>query len=238
MSLKPLCLTPDNLKSYTFKEFKNNFFKAVKKLAKKHDKAEFAAPFYLCAEQKFADAESEFFMVFGKLSKWKKYAKENALKSAALRGVCYVSHDEEKQCLVLNLMPVAGKLKAKENIIIKGLKTVVSQSRCQIQILKGEFTDDMMDKLEAATEAMEDVADDANAEAMEDQVSQMADMVADIKSQGLTPAQAKIIKALEDDIEKIENLLEKMAAADDLEELNTIDKEIRTVFAKYVKAKA
>lgn len=237
MSLKPLCLSPDNLKSYTFKEFKAGFFKAVKKLAKKHDKAEFAAPFYLCTEQKFADTESEFFMVFGKLAKWKKYAKENALKTAALRGMCYVSLDTEKKCLVLNLMPVAGKLKSKENVIVKALKSVVAQSRCQIAILKGEFSEAMMEKLEAATEAMEDVADDVAGDAMEDQVSKMAEKIEAAKKAGLTPAEEKLVNAMAADIETLENLLEEMAASDDAEEIIALDKKIKTVFAKYMSKK-
>lgn len=237
MSLKPLCLTPDNLKSYTFKEFKANFFKAVKKLAKKHDTQELAAPFYLCTEQKFADSESDFFMVFGKLSKWKKHAKENALKTAALRGMCYVSLDEVKQCLVLNLMPVAGKLKSKENIIIKAMKSVVAQSRCRIAIIPGDFSEDMLDKMEAATEAMEDVADDVVGDAMEDMVSKMAEKVAEAKKAGLSPAEMKLVETMTADIESLENLLEKMAACDDMKIFDNLDKEIRGIFAKYTGSK-
>ena len=237
MSLKPLCLTPEQLNSFTYKEFKSKFFKAVKKLAKKHDKQDVAAPFYLCTTQKFADAESEFFMVFGKLSKWKKYAKEQAMKTLALRGMCYVTLDTEKKCLMLNLMPVAGKLKTKENLITKALKTVIAQSRCQIQILKGEFTEAMMEKLATATEAMEDVADDDEADAMENTVSKMAAKIEAAKKAGLTPDELKLVEAMAADIEKLENLLEELAAADDAEEIIALDKKIKTIFAKYVSKK-
>jgi hypothetical protein len=240
MSLKPLCATPDDLKSYTFKDFKGKLFKAIKKMAKVHDKPEAAAPFYLCADQKYADNPSAFFMVFGKLAKWKNYAKQNAPKIEALRGLCYVTFDEKLKSLVLNLMPVAGKLKAKENIIAKGLKTVVSASRCQVAIVKGDFSEEMMEKLEAATENMEEVvetAEDAAADVMEEQMSEMHSIIDNAKKSGLTPAQSKKLDEMTKDVENIENLLERLAAADDPNDIKTIDKEIRVAFSKYVGGK-
>lgn len=236
MSLKPLCASPDSLKSYTFKEFKGGLFKAIKKLAKKHDKPEVAAPFYLCIEQKFADAEKEFFLVFGKLNAWKKYAKDNAMQVQALRGVCYVSYDETAKCLVLNLMPVAGKLKAKENQIAKAMRTVVNPSRCRVEISKGEFSEEMLDKLAAATETMEDVPDDVAADAIEDQVEQLHELADQaMEDKTLSPAQKMKIQEMNADIEALENLLERLAAADDVAEIKQLDLDIRTVFAKYAK---
>lgn len=240
MSLKPLCATPDDLKSYTFKDFKGKLFKAIKKLAKKHDKPEAAAPFYLCTTQKYADAASEFFMVFGKLAPWKNYAKKNATQTEALRGLCYVTLDEKAKSLVLNLMPVAGKLKAKELQIVNGMKTVVSKARCRVAIVKGDFSEEMMEKLETATENMEEVvetAEDAAADVMEEQMSEMHTIIDNAKKSGLTPAQAKKLDEMSKDVENIENLLERLAAADDPNEIKAIDKEIRVAFAKYVGGK-
>jgi hypothetical protein len=236
MSLKPICPSPKELENFSFKEFKGRFFKEVKKLAKKHNSQATAAPFFLHTEQQYSDAPGEFFMVFGKLAKWKAHAKQIAVKESALRGLCFVSYDEQGKSLVLNLMPVAGKLKAKESLLIKALKTVVNPSRCSLNLIQGEFDEALMEQHEAATEAMDEVADDAEADAMEDAVEDMRQTVEQAPKSNLSPAQAKKLEEMKQDIENLENALEKLAAADEATEVQQIDKEIRSLFAKYTGA--
>ena len=169
MSLVPLCPTPKELDKFSFKEFKSKFFKAVKKLAKKHNSPQTAAPFFLNLEQKYSDQASAFFMIFGKMAKWKGHAKERAVKEAAMRGACYVSYDEVAKSLTLHLMPVAGKVKSKEALVIKGLKKVVSPSRCSIQLVEGEFSEEMLNALEEATENMPETPDEEDNEELEEE---------------------------------------------------------------------
>jgi phage terminase Nu1 subunit (DNA packaging protein) len=170
------------------------------------------------------------------MAKWKAHAKTTALKEPALRGLCYVSYDENGKSLVLNLMPVAGKIKTKENLIIKAMKTVVNPSRCSVVITEGEFGDDLFDKMEAATEAMEEVADDVEGDAMEDAVEDMRNMVEEAQKTA-NPAQAKKLQEMAKDIEDLENLLEQLAAADDAPSIQKLDKDIRTIFSKYAGSK-
>lgn len=230
MSVQPLCKKPSDLKSFKQSEFKGKFLKFLKKLAKKHDSFETATPFYLGTEVEFADG-SGFFMAAGKIKDWKKYAKDNASQNG-LRGVCYVTYDEAQKSLMLNLCPVAGALKNKATAIAKAMKTVVSASRCQV-VLDKEVTEKDLDAREDATEKLEDVADDAAADAMEDAVEDMQEAVEKAQATAKSPAEAKALAAMAADIESLENLLEKMAASDNAAEIQTLDKEIRTIFAKY-----
>ena len=159
MSLQPQCLTPKDLETLEFKVFRGGFFKAVKRLAKKHNSQATAVPFFLNAKQKFKDNPEAFFMIFGKMAKWKAHSKAAAVKEPALRGLCFASVDEASGVLKLSLMPVAGKLKSKENVIVKGLKTVVAAGKCQIEILQGEFSEDLLERMEQATENLPDEPD-------------------------------------------------------------------------------
>ena len=236
MSVKPICPTPKELDSFTFKEFKGKYFKAIKKLAKKHNSQETAAPFFMNLEQKFKDQEKGFFMIFGKLAKWKAHAKQTAVKELGMRGLCYVTFDEADKSLTLHLMPVAGKAKSKDALVAKGMKTVVNPSRCSVEIVQGEFSEDMMDKAADAAEAMEETELDEDAEAMEEATEQMQEKVEAIKASGnLTPEQQKKVDEMKKDIEDIQNGLEKMATVSEAAELQKIDKEIRAIFAKYTK---
>ncbi len=158
MSVKPLCKSPQELGNFTGKEYKAKFLKSVKKLAKKHTSQETAAPFFLDTEAKLKDGAG-FLLLFGKMNAWKKHAKDTAPKSEALRGYCFVTTAADGS-LVLNLMPVAGKLKSKENIIQKELKKVIAVGKVQAAIVKGDFVDN--DALEAAAEAMEETPDSAD----------------------------------------------------------------------------
>ena len=176
------------------------------------------------------------FMAAGKIKDWKNYAKENA-KNSGLRGVCYVTYDEKQKSLMLNLCPLAGALKNKETAIAKAMKTVVSASRCQVALSK-EVTEEDLTNRENDTEKMEDVADDAAADAMEDAVEDMHEAVDKAQAEAKSPAEAKALAAMAADIESLENLLEKMAASDNAAEVQTLDKDIRTIFAKYQSKKA
>ena len=159
MSLQPICPNPQELGSLAFKVFKAKFIKSARKLAKKHNSADTAVPFFLNAKQKFSDDPEGFLLLFGKMAKWKAHSKMTAVKEPALRGLCYAAVNAETGALTIYLMPVAGKLKSKPALIAKGLKTVAAPSKCQIEIVAGEFTEDMLDKAEAAVENMAEEPD-------------------------------------------------------------------------------
>lgn len=155
MSVKPIFLKPELVAQAAKKDFKAKFLKTMRKLAKKHSSQDTAVPFYLQTEAKYKDGEGFLFLA-GKMNSWKKYAKENAPKEMALRGYCYITSDD-KGFLLVNIMPVAGKLKAKENAIGKAARAVASANKIGFQFLQGEFKDN--DELDNKTEAMEETPD-------------------------------------------------------------------------------
>lgn len=233
MSLKPVCPKPDALENYTFKKFKGAFFKAIRKLAKKHNSPENAAPFYLHTKQDYIDRPESFFMVFGKMNAWKRYAKHFATKLLALRGACYVTYDPEAKNLLLHIMPVAGRLKSKENAVARAMKQVVPPTRCSVVFDKGDFDESMLDNLESLTESMEDTPDDARADAMEDAVAGLKEQALEAAKRAATPKEAKQILLIARDVENLENLLEQLATITDLREMKSLDDKIRSIFSKY-----
>jgi soluble lytic murein transglycosylase-like protein len=156
MSVKTFVPDEKALAESTNKDFKTKFFPLVKKLAKKHTSPETAAPCFVHTAYKFKDGEG-YLALFGKMAKFKKFAKETAAKEDAARGYCFVSTDD-KGGLVFNFMPVAGKFKAKEAQIAKAQKSVVSVSKLGFVLAKGEFADN--DALDAATENMPETPDE------------------------------------------------------------------------------
>lgn len=152
MSVKTIIDSPAALPSATSKDFKAKFFAMVKKLAAKHNSEATAAPCFIATANKYKDGEG-FLCLFGKMNKWKKYAKDTAQAESAARGYCFVSTDE-KGIMAFNFMPVAGKIKDKEALISKAMREVVSQSKLSFVLCKGEFVDN--DALDAATEAMDE----------------------------------------------------------------------------------
>ena len=138
------------------------FFPTVKKLAAKHNSEATAAPCFIATNHKYKDGEG-FLCLFGKMNKWKKYAKDRAQSENAVRGYCFVSTDE-KGAMCFNFMPVAGKIKDKEGLISKAMREVVAQSKLTFSLCKGEFLDN--DDLDKATEAMAETPEIAENEAV------------------------------------------------------------------------
>lgn len=157
MSVKTFVPDEKALAESTNKDFKAKFFPLVKKLSKKHNSPETAAPCFVHTAYKFKDGEG-YLALFGKMAKFKKFAKDTAAKEDAARGYCFVSTDD-KGGLVFNFMPVAGKFKTKEAQIAKAQKSVVSVSKLGFVLAKGEFADN--DALDAATENMPETPEEA-----------------------------------------------------------------------------
>lgn len=160
MSVKPIIDKPTSLATMTYKDFSTKFLKTMRKLAKKHNSQETAVPFYLELEAEFKASEKGFIFLAGKMNAWKKFAKENATKKEAVRGYCYITADD-KDWLLINVMPVAGKLKNKVKPVALALKKLVSVNKMGIEYVAGEFEDD--DKRDAATENMAEEPDEPNA---------------------------------------------------------------------------
>jgi uncharacterized protein (DUF697 family) len=156
MSVKPIIDKPTSLATTVYKDFSSKFLKTMRKLAKKHTSQETAVPFYLELEAEFKASEKGFLFLAGKMNAWKKFSKENATKKEAVRGYCYITTDD-KGWLLINVMPVAGKLKNKVKPVALALKKVVSLNKMGIEYVAGEFQDD--DKRDAATENMAEEAD-------------------------------------------------------------------------------
>jgi uncharacterized protein (DUF697 family) len=156
MSVKPIIDKPTSLATMTHKDFSTKFLKTMRKLAKKHNSQETAVPFYLELEAEFKASEKGFIFLAGKMNAWKKFAKENATKKEAVRGYCYITTDD-KNWLLINVMPVAGKLKNKVKPVALALKKVVSVNKMGIEYVAGEFEDD--DKRDAAIENMAEEPD-------------------------------------------------------------------------------
>lgn len=155
MSVKPIFSIPDLVAKAPKKDFKANFLKTMRKIAKNHKSQDTAVPFYLQTDAKYSDGEG-FLFIAGKLGIWKNYAKVNAVKEMALRGYCFITTDE-KGWLLVNIMPVAGKLKGKESLIGKTARMIASASKIGFQFLDGDFKDN--DELDKKTEAMEETPD-------------------------------------------------------------------------------
>jgi uncharacterized protein CbrC (UPF0167 family) len=155
MSVKPIFGVPDLLAKALKKDFKAKFLKTMRKLSKKHNSQDTAVPFYLQTDAKYSDGEGFLFLA-GKMKPWEKFAKANAPKELALRGYCFITTDD-KGWLLVNIMPVAGKLKSKETLISKMLKMIASASKIGIQFLPGDFKDNP--ELDSKTEAMEETPD-------------------------------------------------------------------------------
>ena len=164
MAIAPLIKQPAELAKTSFAVTKGQLFKSLKKAAKKHNTRETAMPFFMQLDAKYSDTNEGLLLIFGKMGAWKKYAKDTAPKAEALRGFCFVSEDPETGGFVLNLMPVAGKFKAKINALSKEVKKVIPPSKLQVEIVPGEFKDDdpELAKLEAAAD---NAADDEGEEA-------------------------------------------------------------------------
>lgn len=159
MSITPFVKSSAELKAYNFGNFKRDIIKSARKLAKNHFSAETAAPFYLnlhenCTEK---NPKGNFFIVFGKIQRWKDYAKIKAkdAKELALRGYCFVTM--ENNTLILNLMGVQGKLRSKPNDIRKAGAAAISKAKLRFELVKGEF--DENENLENRAESLPEVED-------------------------------------------------------------------------------
>jgi hypothetical protein len=85
LSVKTIIESPATLSTATSKDFKAKFFPTVKKLAAKHHSEATAAPCFIATSHKYKD-EVGFLCLFGKMNKWKKYAKDTAQTENAARG--------------------------------------------------------------------------------------------------------------------------------------------------------
>ncbi len=241
MSVQPLCKKPDELKSFKQKDFKGGFFKFIKKLAQKHTSPETAAPFYLNASEKFSDGDGFIFLA-GKIKTWKEHARTaiKTSKATSYRGVCYVTMEGDKY--ILNLMPVAGA--CKDAVLTRGMKSCVSASKCEARVTESKLTEAEIEALaekldsEKEVELIDEDPNDAESlgDEMQDEIAEAELAAEDAAATGdtkkATAANAKL-QEMADDITKLEGLLEKMAASDNAAEVQTLDKEIRTIFAKY-----
>lgn len=258
MSIQPICKRPELLQKFSYKEFDSKFFKYVKKLAKKHNDFDSAVPCYLSLQENFADAENKFFLVFGKFSKWKIYAKQKAQTSPALYGICYITTEEDGNAFIINVIPIKGKIKTKAIHISKALKGLISPSRCKIELIEMNITEEAYENIEAKTEAMEDMDENESeenenivAEAQQGNIPNPAtnnsntpvenhiesnDNNAQVnteEAQKLTAAQAKKIETMRADISELKALLQEIQKCETKAELKALDEAIRAKFAPY-----
>lgn len=232
MSVTPFIKTPNELKDFSLKEFKAKFFKLLKKMALKHFNEDNAVPFYMNVAAGYKDSSNGFLMVFGKIKPWQKHARESCSKDEAMRGYCFATKDEKTGLYKLNLMPVAGKIKTKEALVKKEMKTVVPAAKLEVSILKGEFKENP--DLENKVEAMEETPDSAlpetasdelvqdellNAEqAEEQQEEQLTDSAKNLEDNAARIAAMETIKAVQKEAQALQQRLkdvkDKIIAAD------------------------
>lgn len=224
MSVTPFIKTPNELKDFSLKEFKAKFFKLLKKMALKHFNEDNAVPFYMNVAAGYKDSSNGFLMVFGKIKAWQKHARESCSKDEAMRGYCFATKDEKTGLYKLNLMPVAGKIKTKEALVKKEMKTVVPAAKLEVNILKGEFKENP--DLENKVEAMEETPDSAlpetasdelvqdellNAEqAEEQQEEQLTDSAKNLEDNAAQIAALEAVKSVQKDAQQMQQRLKSL----------------------------